>query len=85
MCYECGQRKRNLPFKLCSKCYRQQRQQGRGPVQSPTPIEVDYAAISVKRNDQTEAAGLSEVMKSLQVDIGLSQLQIALRFCLAIA
>ena len=28
MCYECGYRKRNLPFKLCTKCY--QKSQGSG-------------------------------------------------------
>lgn len=30
MCYECGHRKRNLPFKLCTKCY--QKSRGGAPI-----------------------------------------------------
>ncbi len=35
-CYECGQRERNHPFKLCSVCYQQLRD-GPGAVPIPAP------------------------------------------------
>lgn len=31
MCYECGQRRRNIPFKLCFKCYDNQRKKRHPP------------------------------------------------------
>ena len=36
-CYECGQRKRNYPFKYCTKCYLEQRQRAGGGGVTPTP------------------------------------------------
>ena len=32
MCYDCGSRKRNLPFKLCGECYKSRRQSDNGAV-----------------------------------------------------
>lgn len=32
MCYDCGERRRNFPFKLCEKCYTERRSRNAGHV-----------------------------------------------------
>ena len=59
MCYECGYRKRNLPFKLCTKCY--QKSQG-------------SRAHAVIRNDgddddnEIDSDGVAEILDELALD-----------------
>ena len=39
MCYKCGQRRRNYPFKLCTQCYRSNR--SRSSVRSSETGDID--------------------------------------------
>ena len=53
MCYECGQRRRNLPFKLCTKCYQSNQAQRQRP----------GSGLNIKRDDLD--ANLDGVVNSL--------------------
>ena len=53
MCYECGQRRRNIPFKLCSKCYQSNQAQRQRP----------GSGLNLKRDDLD--ANLDAVVNSL--------------------
>lgn len=63
MCYECGQRRRNFPFKLCTKCYETQRQNQSIPVASSIALTM----LSDTENSEDRVEGVVGIMKSLHV------------------
>ena len=56
MCYECGQRKRNFPFKFCEKCYTERRSRDAGPVDGVAVI-APTAVSAVVHNDGVNGNG----------------------------
>ena len=65
MCYECGQRRRNLPFKLCTQCYRSQRQRGSRGKQRGIPVASPIqSGPGVEGEDCEAESALSEVVES---------------------
>lgn len=67
MCYECGQRRRNLPFKCCTKCYefqrsrRHQNHRGDGGNHDGV-IDLDSIGRAVKAMDDLTLVPISEGM-----------------------
>lgn len=56
MCFECGQRRRNFPFKLCARCYDLQR-----------PRKSSARVSSKMRGLDSGAQGLDDVMSTLKI------------------
>jgi len=47
MCYDCGSRKRNLPFKLCGVCYQSRRQSNNSVAAVPSGISLGNGSSNV--------------------------------------
>ena len=63
MCYDCGSRKRNLPFKLCGECYKSRRQSDNGaafPSGNSSFNTTSSIASSVHVNDGNDDSGSQE-------------------------